>query len=293
MNGAPASPGSERVEMRGIWAVARCTAAAALGVAACLLPGGTATAATSTAPQWASAKSATIHPGVAVTMGGVTCRAGFIFTDGTNAFIALPASCSGVGPQDNSKCQVGQDPIGTPVTIAGAKHHGKFVYSSIVEMASRLPAPYPGQQVNTNRCTYNDLSLVRIDKRDIKRTNPSVPVLGGATGVSKDQPAAPDQLSVYAATASPAEALQTSAGGWSHTMMVDAPLSGADIGAPVLTAKGQGIGMVSGVPSANGQTLVSDLYREVRYLHTVSKFADVHLAKGTAKFSPALSLGSA
>ena len=281
--------------MRWTWALARCTAAATLGVVACLMPATAVSAAAGAAhPQWAPAKSATIHPGVSVEVGNSpVCRAGFIFTDGTHVFISIPASCSGTGPADNSKCDVGQDPIGTPVTIGGAKHRGKFVYSSLVVMASRLPAPYPGQHVNKNRCTYNDLSLVRIDDRDIKRTNPSVPVLGGPTGVSQAQPAAPDQLSVYAATASPAEALQTSGGGWSHSMMVDAPLSSADIGAPVLTGKGQGLGMVSGVPSANGQTLVSDLYREVRYLHTVNKFADVHLAKGTAKFAPALSLGSA
>ena len=293
---SPPTVGPERVKMRWTWAPVRYAAVAALGVVACLLPGTGATAATgSTHPQWAPAKTATIHPGVAVKMGGkppVSCRAGYILTDGTNVFIAVPASCSGTGPADNSKCDVGQDPVGTPVDIAGAKHPGKLVYTSISEMASRMPAPYPGQHVNTNRCTYNNLSLVRIDRRDIKRTNPSVPVLGGPTGVSQDQPAAPDQLSVFAVMATPAEALQTAAGGWSHSMMVDAPLASSDIGAPVLTAKGQALGMVTDIPTGKGQTLVSDFYREMRYLHTVKKFADVHLAKGTLKFSPALSLGS-
>jgi hypothetical protein len=76
-------------------------------------------------------------------------------------------------------------------------------------------------------------------------------------------------------------------------MMVDGAVSGTDIGAPVLTAKGQAIGMVSGVPSSQGQTLVSDLLREIRYLHSLPRFADVHLAKGTEKFTAALGLGSA
>jgi len=174
--------------------------------------------------------------------------------------------------------------IGTPATIEGAKYKGTFVYSSLVEMVLR------GQTHNVNRCTFNDLALVRIDRRDIKRTNPSVPMLGGPTGVSKDQPAAPDQLSVYLATASNAQAINTSGGGWSHAMMVDAPVMGSDLGGPVLTSDGKGLGMVSGVPTANGRTLVNDLYREVRYLQTVKKFADVHLAKGTAKFSPMLPL---
>lgn len=255
------------------WAVLAGTASAGAAVSA-------------SGPHWASVKSATIHPGGSVSMGGVSCRAGFIFTDGTHAFIAIPASCSGIGPVDNAKCDAGQDPVGAPVTISGAKHKGKLVYSSITQMELR------GQK-SLNRCTYNNLSLVRIDQRDIGRTNPSVPSIGGPTRVSKDQPGAPDQLTVYTLMANPAEALQTSGGGWSHSIVVDGLLSGSDIGAPVLTAKGQALGMVSRVPTANGDTLVSNLYREIRYLHTVPRFADVHLAKGTTTFKPMLSIGSA
>lgn len=237
----------------------------------------------SAAPQWASAKTAAIHPGVSVSMGGVTCRAGFILTDGTHVFIAVPSSCSGSGPVDNSKCDAGQDPLGLPVTIQGARHKGTFVYSSVVMMELRA-------QKSVNRCTYNDLSLVRLDRRDVKRTNPTVPTLGGPTGVSKDQPTAPDQLSVYVTSPSPAQALSSGGGGWSHSMMVDGVVTGGDIGAPVLTAKGQALGMVSGVPTSKGQTMVNDLRRELRYLHTVPRFADVHVAKGTEKFKPALAL---
>ena len=268
-------------------ALARVAAGIALAAAGSLLPTGAQAATGAGHPPWASAKTATIHPGVMVSMGGVDCRAGFIFTDGTHAFIAVPSSCSGIGPVDNSKCDAGQDPYGLPVTIQGAKHKGTLVYSAITTMELR-------SQTGTNRCTYNDLSLVRIDRRDIKRTNPSVPVLGGPTGVSKDQPAAPDQLSVYVTSPSSAQALNSSGGGWSHAIMVDGAVASGDLGAPVLTAKGQALGMVSGVPTANGRTLVNDLCREIRYLHTVKKFSDVHLAKGTAKFTPMLPLlGSA
>jgi hypothetical protein len=272
--------------MRWIPALVRGTLAMAVVATGCLLSTGAQAAVSAGHPPWASAKTAAIHPGVSVTMGGVTCRAGFIMTDGTHAFIAVPASCSGAGPVDNSKCDAGQDPIGLPVTIQGAKHDGKLVYSSITTMELR-------GQTAVNRCAYNDLSLVRIDRRDVPRTNPSVPVLGGPTGVSTDQPTAPDQLSVYVSAPTNAQALNSSGGGWSHGMMVDAPVSTADIGAPVLTAKGQALGMVSGVPSSEGQTLVSDLLREIRYLHTLKRFADVHLAKGTVKFTPMLGLRSA
>lgn len=272
--------------MRWIPALTRGAVAVTIGAAGWLLPTGAQAASGAGHPPWASAKTAAIHPGVTVSMGGVSCRAGFVLTDGTHAFIAVPASCSGAGPVDNSKCDAGQDPLGLPVTIQGAKHDGTLVYSSITTMELR------GQK-SVNRCAYNDMSLVRIDRRDIKRTNPSVPVLGGPTGVSKDQPAAPDQLSVYATAPANAQVLNSAGGGWSYGIMVDAPISAADIGAPVLTAKGQALGMVSGVPSSGGQTVVSDLLREIRYLHTLPRFADVHLAKGTLKFTPMLSLGSA
>lgn len=272
--------------MRGITALMRSSVAVGLVVVGCLLSAGASAATGGGQPHWASAKSASIHPGVSVTMGGVTCRAGFVLTDGTHAYLAVPASCSGAGPVDNSKCDAGQDPIGLTVTIQGAKYKGVLVYSSIITMELR-------GQTATNRCAYNDMSLVRIDRRDIKRTNPSVPVLGGPTGVSKDQPAAPDQLSVYVTSPTNAQALNSSGGGWSHGMMVDGVVSATDVGSPVLTAKGQALGMVSGVPSSQGQTLVSDFMREIRYLHTMPRFADVHLAKGTVKFTPMLSLGSA
>jgi len=285
MKGAGHFGASERVEMRWTTALGRCATATALVVVG-MLPASLAAAATGARqPQWGSARSATIHPGVSVQVGNSpVCRAGFVLTDGTHVFIAIPASCSGTGPADNSKCDVGQDPVGTPVTIAGAKHKGSLVYSSITQMELR-------SQRSVNRCTYNDLALVRVDRRDIARTNPSVPIPGGPTGVSKTAPAAPAQLSVFTVTSNTAEALQTTGRGWSHSLMVAAALSSTDIGAPVLTNKGQGLGMVSGVPTANGTTVVSDLYREIRYLHTVSRFADVHVAKGTVKFSPGLPLG--
>lgn len=277
----------ERTEMRWISPLGRVAVVATLAVAGSLLPTDAQAATGAGHPPWASLKTATIHPGVMVSMGGVDCRAGFIFTDGTRAFIAVPASCSGTGPVDNSKCDAGQDPYGLPVTIQGAKHKGTLVYSSITTMELR-------SQTATNRCSFNDLSLVRIDRRDIKRTNPSVPVIGGPTGVSKDQPAAPDQLSVYVSAPSNAQALNTSGGGWSHAIMIDGAVASGDLGAPVLTSKGQAVGMISGVPTANGRTLVNDLHREIRYLHTVNKLADVHLAKGTAEFTPMLPLlGSA
>ena len=217
-------------------------------------------------------------------MAGVTCVAGFVFTDGTHAFLGLPGGCTGAGQVDNSKCDAGQIPAGLRVSIAGARYKGTLVYSSITEMELR-------SERRTNVCANNSLSLVRLDQRDIKRTNPSVPSLGGPTGVSSAQPAAPDQLNVYLSSPTTAQALSTGAGGWSHTLMVDGAVSATSAGAVVLTPDGKALGMVTTTPDGgNGQITATDLRLELRYMHTVANFAHVQLARGTVKFSSGVPL---
>src|SRR3954451_50996 len=154
-------------------ATVRLFATAAAVATAAMMAAGPATAVTgqtaATTPRWAPAAKATVHPGVKVSMGGVNCLAGFIFTDGTHAFVAVSGACSGPGEVANPKCDAGQDPVGLPVTIAGAKHKGTLVYSSVTAMELR------GQKGDTNRCANNSLTLVRLNWRDIRRTNPSIP----------------------------------------------------------------------------------------------------------------------
>lgn len=236
-------------------------------------------AATVQGPAWASAAKATIHPGVRIEMGGVTCLAGYILTDGKHAFIAVPASCSGgTTGETTDGCSAANDPLGLPVTIQGAKHKGTFVYSSFVAMQLR-------SETRPNYCGYNSLTLVRIDRRDIKRTNPSVPAVGGPTGLAKDQPALPDQLTAYLSAPTPAQAISSDANGWSHAIMVDGAVSGADVGAPVITDSGRALGMVTLIPQSTGETFASNLRRELQYLHRTDRFADVHLAKGTQPYT--------
>lgn len=272
------NPLSPRV---GVVAVALAAVAALGGVVPVASAAGDAPAMSTSGPRWAPASSATVHPGVTVSMAGVTCVAGFVFTDGTHAFIGIPAGCSGAGQLDNSKCDTGQVPYGLRVTIGGARYKGTLVYSSITEMELR-------SERRVNVCANNSLSLVRIDQRDIKRTNPSVPALGGPSGVSSAQPAAPDQLMVYLGAPTTAQAISTGSGGWAHTMMIDGPVSASSAGAVVLTSDGKGIGMVTTTPDGGGQITATDLRLELRYLHKLTKFAGVHLALGTVKFAPGL-----
>jgi hypothetical protein len=233
-------------------------------------------------PHWAAASKATVHPGVRVTIAGVQCIAGFVLTDGTHVYLGVPASCTGVSDgQPTDGCTEAQVPPGVPATIAGARHNGTLVYSSFTTMQLH-------GETQAARCQNNSLSLVRLDRRDIMRTNPSVPLLGGPAGVSRAQPAVPDRLMVLLSAPTNAEAIATGAGGWAHTMMIDGEVNKLTVGSPALTADGKALGMVSVIPTQGGpgQTSVGDLYRELQALRHIHRFRHVWLAKGTEPYAP-------
>jgi hypothetical protein len=236
--------------------------------------------------EWASAATAKIHPGVMVTIADVTCRAGYVLTDGRRVFLAMPASCTGVsGGEMSDGCSEAQVPNTLPAKIQGAKYDGKVAYSSFVQMQlSGATAP--------NKCVYNSIALVKLDRRDIKRTNPSLPIVGGPTGVSRDAPAFPDQLTVLLASPANAQATTTSNNGWAHSMIVDGHVDRLAVGSPVLTENGKALGMVTFIPPQGGpgETKVGDFYKIMRSLRNHAGFENVHLAKGTAEYTPASTL---
>jgi hypothetical protein len=257
---------SRRAVFAGVAAVAT-AAALAFAVAA---------GATGTEPRWAPAAKATVHPGVTVTMAQVQCRVGFVLTDGTNAFVAVPSSCSGVsGGQPTDGCTEGQVPVGTTAKIEGARYAGHLVYSSFTQMAAH------GVR-NPDKCAMNGLSLIKLDRRDIARTSPSVPVVGGPTGIDSTPPSPGAALTLYLSAPAQAVAIQNGNSGWSHTVMPETAVTSLDIGAPVLDGQGRAIGMVAQVQQMPGTpALAGDLGREITYLHRIAGFGHVRLALGS------------
>ncbi|HEU5034999.1 MAG TPA: hypothetical protein VFT62_09620 [Mycobacteriales bacterium] len=258
--------------------------ATATAVAATAVGGWPADAGTSrSAHTWAGTSSATVHPGVVITVAGVRCVAGYVLADRHHVYLAVPASCTGVSdgsPVDG--CLSAQVPVGLPVHVQGARHDGVLAYTSFTQMQ------LTGEQ-RSNRCANNSLSLVRLDPRDVKRTNPSLPAVGGPSAVSTDASALPDQLSVLLNGAvTQAQATSTTAGGWARGMVVDGQVNAFSVGSPVVDAKGRAVGMVTYVPfqGGPGQTSVSDLGRELRLLRRTPGFAHVHLVRGTAGYAP-------
>src|SRR4051812_2564420 len=146
---------------------------AAVAVAASLVAASAASAQT-----WAPASSATVHPGVMTYTDGAQCTANFVYTDSSGAvYIGQAAHCSGTGAQtDTDGCSTDSLPLGTPVKVTGASKPGTLVYSSWIAM-------HNAGETDPDTCAYNDIGLIKLDPADYGKVNPSVPTLGGPSGL--------------------------------------------------------------------------------------------------------------
>jgi putative cell wall-binding protein len=267
-------------------------------LAVAMLAGLTAPAATAAAtapPTWAPADRATIHPGVQTVTAGGQCTSNFVFYDAADVYLGQAAHCAGTGAAtETDGCDSGSLPLGTPVDVRGAAHPAMLVYSSWLTMQAR-------KETNGNACAYNDFALVRLDRRDHGRVNPTVPHFGGPTGIVG---AVPTGATVYSygnsslrlglTVLSPKRgvSLGQSAGGWNHTVYTATPGIPGDSGSGFLDSQGRAFGVLSTVAIAplaasNG---VADLALALDYLDRFGGLA-VTLARGTEPFSPGLLLG--
>src|SRR3954451_22789185 len=147
-----------------------------------------------------------------------------------------------------------------------------------------------------NVCQFNDLALVKLNRADVRRVNPSVPGFGGPTGVGA---AGASGSTVYSygnselrggvTTLSPKQGIvfQNTGGGWSHEVYTLTPGIPGDSGSGFLNASGQAIGVLSTLeiaptPAANG---VGDIAKEIAYMHAHSSFRGVKLVPGTEPFN--------
>ncbi len=119
---------------------------------------------------------------------GAQCTGNFVFKDRVGrVYVGYAAHCAGKGAAtDTNGCNTRSHPIGTRVRFAkGATlatngttvGGGTLVYSSWIKM-HRLNTQ------NRAACEANDFALVRVDRNDRRKVNPSVPFWGGPTGLS-------------------------------------------------------------------------------------------------------------
>jgi hypothetical protein len=241
---------------------------------------------------WAPASSATIHPGVQVFTDGAQCTSNFVFQDASNVYLGQAAHCSGTGGNtETNGCTSGSLPIGTPVDVTGASRPGTLVYNSWLTMQGKGEA-------DDETCAFNDLALIKLDPADVANVNPSVPSLGGPTGVgawgaagSKVYTYGNSELRGGVTALSPKQGIvvDSSTAGWSHDVYTATPGIPGDSGSGFMNATGGAIGVLSTVQIAPlaGSNGVGNLAMEIDYMHAnASGFSGVNLVPGTEPFNP-------
>lgn len=243
------------------------------------------------APVWAPAATAAIHPGVQMITDGAQCTANFIYTKGTEVFIGYAAHCAGTGAAtDTNGCDATSLPLGTQVEIDGASHPGTLVYSSWLAMQAQPTRP------DDNTCAYNDLGIVKIDPADVAKVNPSIPHWGGPTGMNTAGNPAGASVYTYGNSSlrlgitllSPklGVSLGTTGDGWSHPTYTVTPGIPGDSGSALLDAQGRASGVLSTLsvaplPLSNN---FGDLSRELAYAQAHGQ-SGLTLALGTEAFN--------
>jgi hypothetical protein len=251
--------------------------------------------------RWAPAAKAKIRPGVQMFTKGAQCTGNFVFSDRVGrVYVGYSAHCAGKGAAtDTNGCQTPSHPIGTRVRFArGATlatngttvGGGTLAYSSWIKMRQRNMRRGPA-------CAANDFALVRVDRNDRRKVNPSVPFWGGPTGLAAR--GAPRGSRVYSygqSSLRPTTALSPKTGvslgrthrGWGWEVYTATPGVFGDSGSGFLNARGRAFGTLSTVqaaplPAANG---LGDLEHELRFAQRFSGIRGLHLVRGTVKFSP-------
>ena len=242
---------------------------------------------------YATAATATVTPGVQTNSPSGQCTANFVYSDGVSVYLGQAAHCTGTGAATSTDgCDSGSLPEGTLVQIDGASKPGVMVYNSWIRMQQ-------AGEADPNACAYNDLALLRLDPADVSRTNPSVPVFGGPTGLRTTGTALGEKVASYGNSSlrlglsplSPkyGRSLGTDSAGWNHTVYTVTPGIPGDSGSGFLDGTGKAFGVLSTVAIAplaasNG---VGDLSRELAYAQSHG-LPGVALVNGTEPFTGAL-----
>jgi hypothetical protein len=245
----------------------------------------------SVASAWAPASTATIHPGVQVFTNGAQCTANFVYQDASNVYLGQAAHCSGTGAAtDTNGCNSASLPIGTPVDVTGASRPGTLVYNSWLTMQSK-------GETDADTCAFNDLALIKLDPADVGNVNPSVPGLGGPTGVGAWGGAGStvytygnSELRGGVTALSPKQGVvvQGTPSGWSHDVYTATPGVPGDSGSGFMNATGGAIGILSTVQLAPlaGSNGVGNVGQELAYMRANgSGFSGVNLVAGTEPFT--------
>ena len=261
---------------------------------------GVSSSASAATPSWASASTATLHPGVMAYTAGAQCTVNFVYTDGAgNVYLGYAAHCAGTGTNtDTNGCSTGSLPIGTPVTFSNdgsLVSDGTTVGTGTLAYSSWLAMKNAGE-TDANTCAYNDLALVKVDPQYVADVNPTVPFYGGPNALGTGT-AAGDKIYSYGNSSLRAGVSQLSpkigvslgdsAGGWTTSLYTVTPGIPGDSGSGFMDANGNAFGVLSTVAIAPlaGSNGVGNLRKELAYANSHG-MSGVAVAPGTSPFAP-------
>lgn len=231
--------------------------------------------------------SAAIQPGAQTRTDGAQCTSNFVYSDAAGTvYLGQAAHCASTGgDSDTNGCATQSLPLGTEVTVEGARHPATLAYSSWLQMQK-------SGEKDPDACAYNDLALVKLDPEDAAAVDPSIPVLGGPQGLTSSVPGGATVFSygnselrggLDLLKPKRGFALSTGGGGWTHTVLTLSPGIPGDSGSGFVDRDGHAFGVLSTlsilpVPATNG---VSDLSRMLDYANAKTN-AGYHLTNGTS-----------
>jgi hypothetical protein len=286
--------------MRASFRLRQLLAVAASAVTIAALAGAASADAAVSAPQWAPAATATIHPGTQMFTAGAQCTANFVYSDGTSTYVGYAAHCAGTGAAtDTNGCSTQSLPLGTPVTFntgANLVSEGTQVGTGTLAYSSWLAMQQAGE-TDANTCAYNDLALVKVDSAYVNDVNPSVPFWGGPVALASQGTTLGSTVYSYGNSLlrggiellSPKRgaSLGDDAGGWTHTVYTVTPGIPGDSGSGFMDGSGHALGVLSTVAIAPiaGSNGVGDLAKELAYANSHG-MSGVALVSGTEAFAP-------
>lgn len=266
--------------------IATCCALAALAVSAVAAPP------TNVIARTAVQQNTKITPGalMVTALGAVestACTAGFVFRSARATFLGYAAHCA-IPTQDRRRtgCEYDTLPLGTRVEIRGedgARAHGSLAYSSWRTMRAR-------GETDEDRCRFNDLALVAIDAEDVGSIDPTVPGVGGPTGLGRGSPERYERVVSYEPYVTrPAVkqgiVLGARGGGWSHRIDMSPAASLGDSGSGLLDAEGAAFGILTTRYLDRLATSgVTDLRLALAYAERYGEVGEVDLVPGREPF---------
>jgi hypothetical protein len=240
--------------------------------------------------SFAAAATASITPGVAMltrldARTVSSCTADFVFTSRSALYLGFSAHCTATD-ESGTGCSSPTVPLGTLVGIRGPRGEraqGRLAYNSWRTMQQR------GER-DPVLCNDNDFALVAIGPADAGKVNPSVPRLGGPTGLDVDGLVRNEAVHSYqpnngGSGVKRGRSLGDQDGGRIHRVLVTPPGIPGDSGSGFLDARGRAFGVLSTEffdrPRSNG---VADLAYALAYVKRYSGLGTVTLVPGTEPF---------